>query len=58
MIIPRLDLQKDSQSYEVLISSKIDESINEGIIDIEEGRYMELTPDNLKAVLSKPISQW
>ncbi len=46
------------EALEALMKSKIDEGINEGIADIEEGRYMELTPDNLKAVLSKPISQW
>ena len=46
------------EALEALIKSKIDEGINEGIADIEEGRYMEITTDNLKAVLSKPISQW
>lgn len=58
MTIPIPDLQTDSQSSEVLISSKIDESINAGKLDIEEGRYIELTLDNIKTVLSKPISQW
>lgn len=36
----------------------IDAGINEGIADIESGRCMELRHDNIKEVLSKPLSDW
>jgi len=42
----------------VLVINKIEIGINEGIADIEAGHCMELRPDNIKEVLSKPISEW
>lgn len=46
------------EALEALVKNKINEGINEGIVDIEAGRCMELRPDNIKEVLSKPISEW
>ena len=46
------------EALETLVKHKIDEGINEGIADIEAGRFMELKHDNIAEALSKPISQW
>ena len=46
------------EALQVLIKQKIDNGIEEGLKDIEEGRYVEVTQENYKEVLSKPIDQW
>ena len=46
------------EALEVFVKNKIDMGINEGIADIEAGHCMELRSDNIKEVLSKPISEW
>ena len=46
------------EALEALVKSKIDEGISEGIADIEAGRTMPLSRDNMNEVLSKPLSQW
>jgi len=46
------------EAINVLVRQKINEGIQEGIADIDAGRCMELTPDNIEEVLAKPLSQW
>ena len=46
------------EALEALVKHKTDEGINEGLADIEAGRCMDLTPDNIDEVLNKPLSQW
>ena len=46
------------EDLEALVKSKIDEGVSEGIADIEAGRSMPLSHDNMNEVLSKPLSQW
>ena len=45
-------------ALKALVSKKIEEGIDEGIADIEAGRYVEINQDNLDLVLSKPVDQW
>jgi len=46
----------DARSY--IRDKFIDAGINEGIADIDAGKCMELRQDNIKDVLSKPLSEW
>ena len=46
------------EALEALAKSKIDEGISEGIADINAGRSIPLSHDNINEVLSKSLSQW
>jgi len=45
-------------ALEALIKQKVSDNIDEGLADIEAGRSMEITPDNIKSVLAKPLDAW
>ena len=45
-------------AFEALIKQKVSNSIDEGLADIEAGRSMEITPDNIKSVLAQPLDTW
>lgn len=46
------------EALEALVKQKIDEGINDGLADMEAGHTMEINANNLKSVLSKPLSEW
>ena len=46
------------EALKALVKQKIDTGIEEGLNDIEEGRYIEVTQENYKKALSKPVDQW
>ena len=45
-------------ALEALIKQKVSDNIDQGLADVEAGRVMEVTPDNIDAVLAKPLEQW
>ena len=46
------------EALQALMSQKIEQGIDEGLKDVEEGRVVEINKENLDSVLSQPVSQW
>lgn len=45
-------------ALEALANKQLSDSIDKGLADIEAGRYIEITSNNIKDVLAKPLSEW
>lgn len=46
------------EAFHALVREKMDQGIDEGLRDVEEGRVMEINKNNLQSVLSRPVEQW
>lgn len=45
-------------ALKALVNQKIEEGIDRGLKDVEKGRFVELNPENIDELLSKPVEQW
>lgn len=46
------------EALQALVREKIEQGIDEGLRDVQEGRVMEINKHNLQSVFSRPIEQW